>query len=89
MEENNGKQNQNVSDTKKYQNHVPFSYGNKVACVNDQFSKLFKLGKDSVYKFIIRVVKESIYCSRVRKKHVNKKLVMSKKDDENLKGPTE
>ena len=36
----NRKQNPNISYTNKYQNHVPYSYGYKLVCVHDQFSKL-------------------------------------------------
>ena len=40
--EDNGKQNPNKSYTNKYQNHVAYSYGYELVCVNDKFSKPFK-----------------------------------------------
>ena len=40
--ENNGKQNPNESCTNKYQKHIVFSYGYKLVCVDDKFSKPFK-----------------------------------------------
>ena len=40
---NNGKQNPDESYTNKYQNHVGCSFGYKIVCVDDQFSKVYKL----------------------------------------------
>ena len=39
---NNGNQNPEESYTNKYQKHVACSYGYKLICVDDKFSKLFK-----------------------------------------------
>ena len=52
--EDNGKQNPYESYTIKYQNHVSRSYGYKLICVDDKFSKPFTsyLGEDAVYNFI-------------------------------------
>ena len=65
--ENNGKQNPEESYTSKYQKHIAFSYGYKLVCVDDKFSKPFKtyLGKDVVYNFISSMIEESKYCSDV------------------------
>ena len=62
----------------KYQKHIACSYGYKLVCVDDKFSKPFKsyLGKDAVYKFIKSMIEESKYCSDVMKKYFNKELVM-------------
>ena len=51
--------------------------------VNDNFNKPFKskLGQDDVYNFM---VEESKYCSEYMKKHFNKKLIITKKDDEDF-----
>ena len=48
--EDNGKQNPNEFYTNKYQKDVSCSYGYKLLCVDDKFSKPFKsyLGKDAV-----------------------------------------
>ena len=69
--EDNGKQNPNESYTNKCQKHVACSYGYKLVCVDDRFSKPFKsyLGEDVVYNFMIEASK---YCSHVMKKHFNK-----------------
>ena len=79
--EDNGKPNPEESYTHKYQKHTACSYGYKLVCVDDKFSKHFKtyLGKASVYIFIDSMIEESKYCSDVMKKHFNKELVMTKK----------
>ena len=63
----NGKQNPNESYSNKYQKHVACSYGYKLACVDDKFSKPFKsyLGEDALYNFISSMIEESKYCSDV------------------------
>ena len=50
----NGKQNPEEFYTNKYQKHIACSYGYELICVDDKFSKLFKinLGKDAIYNFI-------------------------------------
>ena len=52
--EDNGKQNPNESHTNKYQKHIACSYGYKLVCVDDKFSKPFKsyLGEDAVYSLL-------------------------------------
>ena len=56
-------QNLDESDTNKYQKHVAWSYGYKLTCVKDKFTKPFKsyLGEDAVYSFINKCK----YCSDV------------------------
>ena len=82
--ENNEKQNPNEPYTNRYQKHIACSYGYKLVCADDKFSKPFKsyLGKDSVYNFFNSMIKECKYCSDVMKKHFNKELVMTKEDNE-------
>ena len=48
--ENDRQQNPKESYTNKYPKHIACSYGYKLVCVNDKFSKLFKtyLGEDGV-----------------------------------------
>ena len=77
--ENNGKQNPNESYTNKYQKHVACSYGYKLVCVDDKFSKPFKsyLGEDAAHTFISNMIEESKYSSNVMKKYFNKELVMT------------
>ena len=52
--EYNGKQNPNESYRNNYQNHIACSYGCKLVCVVDKFSKPFNsyLSEDAVYSFI-------------------------------------
>ena len=72
--EDNGKRNTDESCTNKYQNHVAYSYGYKLVCVDYKFSKSFKsvLGEDDVYNFINDLIEEIKYCSEVMKKYFNK-----------------
>ena len=69
-QEDDRKKNLDESYTDKYQKHVAFSFGYKLACVDDQFSKPFKsyLGEDTVYNFINNMIEESTYCSDIMKK---------------------
>ena len=70
VSEDNEKQNPEESYTNIYQKHVACSYGYKLVCVDDKFSKTFKtcLGKDAVYNFINSMIEENKYCSDVMKK---------------------
>ena len=88
--EDNGKLNPNESYTNKYQKHVSRSYGYKLVCVDDKFSKPFKsyLGENAVYSFISSMIEESKHCSDVMKKHFHKELVMTKKDNEDFENST-
>ena len=72
--EDNGKQNPNESHTNKYKKYVACSYGYKLVCVGDKFSKPFNsyLGEDAIYNFIGSEIEESTYCSDVMKKLFNK-----------------
>ena len=56
----------------------------KLACLDDKFNQSFKtcIGEDAVYDFINSMIEESKYCSNVMKRHFNKKLVMTKEDNE-------
>ena len=58
--------------------------------VDDKFSTPFKsyLGEDAVTNFINSMVEKSKYFSDVMKKHFNKELVMTKKDNEDFKNST-
>ena len=84
--EDNEKQNPDESYKNKYKKHVACSYGYKLVCIYDKYSKPFTsyLGKNAVYNFISSMLEESKYCSDVRKKHFHKELAMTKKDKENF-----
>ena len=75
--EDNGKQNPEESYTSKYQKRIACSYGYKLVCVDDKFSKPFKtyFDKDAVYNFINSMIKESKYCSDVMKNILTKNLL--------------
>ena len=59
--EDNGKQNPEESYANKYQKHIVCSHGYKLVCVDDKFSKRFKiyLGKNEVYNFNSSMIEES------------------------------
>ena len=61
--------------------HVACSYGYKLLCADDKFSKPFKsyLGEYAVYDVIDTMIEEIKYCSEEIKKHFNKKLAMTVK----------
>ena len=65
-------------------------YGYKLVCADDKFTKPFKsyLGKDTVYNFISSMIKESEYCSDMMRKHFNKELVITKKDNKDFENST-
>ena len=90
MPQDNGKQNLEVPYTGRCQKHIACSCGYKLAFLDDQFSKPFKiyLGKDAVYNIINNMIEKSKYCSEVMKKHFNKELVMTKEDNEDFKNST-
>ena len=70
--------------TKKHHKHVACSYGYKLVCVGDKFSKSY-LCENAVYNFISSMIEESKYCSDVMKKYLNKEFVMAKEDNEDFK----
>ena len=51
------------SYTKKYHQHVPWSYAYKVVCIDDKFSKSTNIyrGENAAYKFIKAVLEEYKY----------------------------
>ena len=55
-----------------------------IISVDDKFSKSFKsyLREDAVYNFTNNMIEESKYCPDIMKKHFNKELVMTKRDNE-------
>ena len=73
-----------VLTQKKYQDHVPCSFAYKLICVDDEFTKpivVFR-GENAAYQFIEAILKEFEYCKKVTKKHFNKNLIMSEKEEE-------
>ena len=45
---------------KKYQDHIPCSFSDKVVCVDDQFTKRIAVyrGENAAYEFIKAILKE-------------------------------
>ena len=80
---NNGRWNSDEPYANKCQNNVECGYCYKLVCVDDQFSKPFKLYlvQDAVHKFIINLFKQSKYCSHVMKNYFKKSLVMTKENE--------
>ena len=70
VSEDNRNQNPEESYRSKYQKHIACSYGYKLVCVDDKFSKPIKtyLGEDTLSNFINGMIEESKYCSEVMKK---------------------
>ena len=74
----------NSSYTRKYQNHVPYSFAYKVVLVDNKFSKKIVLyrEKDAVYQFIKSILNECNYCRKVMKKCFCRNLIMSAEEEE-------
>ena len=55
----------------KYKRDVGYSYGYKLVCVDNDFSKPFQsyLGEDAVYNLINNLIKEIKYGTDMMKKH--------------------
>ena len=66
------KQNNNVSCTENYQDHIPCSFVSKVICIYDKFSKevVFYTAKNAVSKFIEAILEKYEYCKGIIKKHL-------------------
>ena len=72
------------SYTDAYQKHEDCSYGYKVIyCYDDLYTKPIQRyrGKNSLYKFLERMLKEVEYCKGVVKKRFDKPLVMTANDE--------
>ena len=72
------------STHKKYQDHNPCSFAYKRVCINERFTEplvVFR-GENAAYVFIKAILNEYEYCKKIMKKHFNKNLIMSKKEEE-------
>ena len=74
------------SYTRKYQEHIPCSFADKVVFIDNKFSKDVVLyrGKNVVLKFIMSILEEYDYCMSVMKKHFDKNLVITAEENEEL-----
>ena len=71
------------SYTKKYQDQVPCSFAYKFVCIDNKFCKpivVFR-GEHAAYEFIKAILKEYKYLKKVMKKHFNKDLISSEKEE--------
>ena len=69
--------------TKKYDDHIPYSYAYKIVCIDDRFSKsiLIYRGKNAAYEFTRAILKEYKYCKKIMKKHFSKNLIMNEEEE--------
>ena len=69
--------------TKKYHEHVPYSYAYKVVCIADKYSKSIVIyrGVNAAYEFIKSILKEHKYGKKIMKDQFNKNLVMTEKEE--------
>ena len=77
----NGTINNDISYPRKYQNHIPSIFADKVVCVDNKYSKKIVLyrGRSAVNKFIRLIRNEYNYCKKIMKKYFCKNLIMSAK----------
>ena len=76
--------NNDISCTRKYQDHVPCSFAYKVVCVNNKYTKKIVLytGGNAVNVFIKSILNEYNYCRKIIKKRFNKNLIMRAEENE-------
>ena len=74
---------ENISYTKKYQNHIPCGFAYKVVCIDDRFTKdiVIYRGRNCVNKFITMMLEEYEYCSNIMKEYFNKNLIMPAEEE--------
>ena len=68
---------------KKYKDHILCSFAYKNVCIDDKFTKpivVFR-GENVAYEFIKAILKEYLYCKKVKKKHFNKNLILSEEKE--------
>ena len=70
-----------VPNTKKYQDHIVCSYGYKLECLDDQYSKPYKayFGEDTIGKCLNDMIKECEYSSKIIETEFYKPIVKTKK----------
>ena len=72
------------SFSKKYQDHIPCNFACKLVCVHDKFTKPIVVyrGENADDEFIKAILKVYEYCKKVMKRHFNKNLMMTEKEEE-------
>ena len=71
------------SYSKKYQDHIPCSFADKLGRVDDKFTKpivVFR-GENPAYEFIKASFKEYQHCKKVINKHFYKNLIVSEEEE--------
>ena len=71
------------SYTKNYQDHIPCSFAYKVIYIDERFTKpiFVDRGENAAYEFIIAILKEYKYSRKIKKKNLNKNLIMSEREE--------
>ena len=83
--------NNDKSYTEAYQNHKDCGYGYKVVCCyEDKYSKPVQIyrGENAVHKFMENMLEEANWCKLKMKKHFNKPLKMTKKNETDFQKAT-
>ena len=77
-------------NTKKYSDHIVYSYVYKTICVDDRYSKPYKIyfGEDAIDNFLYDMIKGSEYCSKVIGTEFNEPFVMNEKVHEDFNNST-
>ena len=76
--------NNDISYTKKYQDHIPCIFAYKVVFVDNEYSKKIVLyrGENAVNKFIRSILNEYNYCRKIMRKYFRQNLIMSAEENE-------
>ena len=80
--------NNDKSNTESHQKHKDCGYGYKVVCCyDDKYSKLIQIyrGENAVHKFMEKMLEEVEWCKKMKHKHCNKDMILTKDDERNLK----
>ena len=80
--------NNEKSYTESYQINKDYGYRYKVVCCyDDKYSKPVKIyrGENAVHKFMEAILEEVKYCNKIKKKHFNKEMAMTKEDRKDFK----
>ena len=73
-----------MTHTQQNIKHMFCSFTYNFVCIDNRFSKIVVLygEKNAVYRFIEAILKDYDYCKKIIKKHFNKNLIMSAKEEE-------
>ena len=80
--------NNDKSYTASYQKHEDCRYGYEVVCRHDdKYSKPVHIhrGENAVHKFMDKMLEEIEWCKKMKHKHFNKDMILTKDDELNLK----